>query len=259
MLGEYLDDPKMPVILATTMKIENFSPPIFASYCSKNGEICLERLSRYKRLIGPMTMQVLKGKTNTTVTFASSKEGNELPQFLVEAEYAFLVGILRRTTQETIVPVKILMKQPVDNDAFNEYFTIKAKKADENSIVFRNEDLQFPFISYDESMWNYFEPELAKRLSELDVDESTSARVRSALTEILPGGVCGIEDVAEKLGLSKRTLQRKLSDENTTFQQQLNNTREMLAIHYIRNTDISTNDIAWRNGLYRTNGNDGGT
>ena len=252
-LGEYIDDPKMPIILATTTKIENFSPPIFASYCSKNGEICLERLSRYKRLIGPMTMQVVKGKTNTTVTLASSNEGNELPQFLVEAEYAFLVGILRRTTQETIIPVKILMKQPVDNDAFNEYFSIKAKKADENSIVFRNEDLLIPFISYDESMWNYFEPELAKRLSELDVDESTSARVRSALTELLPGGACGIEDVAEKLGLSKRTLQRKLSEENTTFQQQLNSTREMLAIHYLRNTDISTNDIAFLLGYQEIN------
>ena len=102
-------------------------------------------------------------------------------------------------------------------------------------------------------MWNYFEPELAKRLSELDVDESTSARVRSALTELLPGGACGIEDVAEKLGLSKRTLQRKLSDENTTFQQQLNSTREMLAIHYLRNTDISTNDIAFLLGYQEIN------
>ena len=102
-------------------------------------------------------------------------------------------------------------------------------------------------------MWNYFEPELAKRLSDLDVDESTSARVRSALTELLPGGVCGIEDVVEKLGLSKRTLQRKLSEENTTFQQQLNSTREMLAIHYIRNTDISTNDIAFLLGYQEIN------
>ena len=137
--------------------------------------------------------------------------------------------------------------------SFNEFFTVPAKKANENSIVFRNEDLLLPFISYDESMWNYFEPELAKRLSDLDVDESTSARVRSALTELLPGGVCGIEDVVEKLGLSKRTLQRKLSEENTTFQQQLNSTREMLAIHYIRNTDISTNDIAFLLGYQEIN------
>lgn len=81
----------------------------------------------------------------------------------------------------------------------------------------------------------------------------TAARVRSALTELLPGGACGIEDVAEKLGLSKRTLQRKLSEENTTFQKQLNSVREMLAKHYIRNTDMTTNDIAFLLGYQEIN------
>ena len=44
-----------------------------------------------------------------------------------------------------------------------------------------------------------------------------------------------------------------MSEENTTFQQQLNNTREMLAIHYLRNTDISTNDIAFLLGYQEIN------
>ena len=38
---------------------------------------------------------------------------------------------------------------------------------------------------------------------------------------------------AERLGLSKRTLQRNLTEEGTTFQKQLNSTREVLARHYI--------------------------
>lgn len=68
-----------------------------------------------------------------------------------------------------------------------------------------------------------------------------------------PGGLCGIEDVASKLGLSKRTLQRILKEENTTFQKQLNSTRETLAIHYIRNTDMTTNDIAYLLGYAELN------
>ena len=114
-------------------------------------------------------------------------------------------------------------------------------------------DLSLPFISYDEGMWSYFEPELTKRLAELDNDESTSARVRSVLSELLPGGQSSIEDVAERLGLSRRTLQRKLSEENTTFQKQLNSTRETLAIHYLRNTEMTTNDIAFLLGYQEIN------
>lgn len=92
-------------------------------------------------------------------------------------------------------------------------------------------------------MWDYFKPELTKRLSELSVDDSTSARVRSILTELLPNGEFTIDDVAKKLGYSKQTLQRKLSSENTTFQKQLNSTREVLALNYLQNTDMTTSDM----------------
>ena len=85
------------------------------------------------------------------------------------------------------------------------------------------------------------------------MDDSVSTRVRSALTELMPGGACTIEAVSEKLGMSKRTLQRKLSEENTTFQKQLNSTREILAVHYIRNTDMTTNDIAYLLGYQELN------
>lgn len=113
--------------------------------------------------------------------------------------------------------------------------------------------MDIPFISFDEGMWDYFEPELNRRLADLDVDDSVSARVRAELTELLPAGVCSVEDVASELGLSKRTLQRKLSEEHTTFQKQLNNTRELLALHYIQNTDMSANDIAFLLGYAELN------
>lgn len=98
-----------------------------------------------------------------------------------------------------------------------------------------------------------FKPELTKRLSELSVDDSTSARVRSILTELLPNGEFTIDDVAKKLGYSKQTLQRKLSSENTTFQKQLNSTREVLALNYLQNTDMTTSDIAYLLGYQEFN------
>ena len=40
---------------------------------------------------------------------------------------------------------------------------------------------------------------------------------------------------------------------NTAFQKQLNNTRQILALHYIKNTDMSTNDIAFLLGYTEHN------
>ena len=59
--------------------------------------------------------------------------------------------------------------------------------------------------------------------------------------------------MASKLGLSKRTLQRKLKEEDTTFQKQLNHTRELLARHYLRNPDMTSDDIAYLLGYQDLN------
>ncbi|MBR5164917.1 MAG: helix-turn-helix domain-containing protein [Ruminococcus sp.] len=248
----FMTDPQMPIQIACTNKIESFSPPIFASYCSKNGLVCIERLTRYKALIGPMRFIITKTDDTLTVEL-TTVDGIPLPQFLAETETVFLVNLIRKASKEEIAPISAEMIQPPDTPDFAEYLKTDIVKSERNAVTFSLADLSLPFITHDEAMWSYFEPELYKRLAELDIDESTAARVRSALTELLPSGACGIEDVAERLGLSKRTLQRKLSEENTTFQKQLNSVREMLAKHYIRNTDMTTNDIAFLLGYQEIN------
>ena len=45
--------------------------------------------------------------------------------------------------------------------------------------------------------------------------------------------------------MSRRTLQRRLSDEGMTFQKQLNHTRELLAKHYLYATALGTEEIAY--------------
>ncbi len=47
------------------------------------------------------------------------------------------------------------------------------------------------------------------------------------------------------MGYSKRSLQRKLQEENTSFQKQLNHTRELLTRYYVGNTTMRAEDIAY--------------
>lgn len=137
------------------------------------------------------------------------------------------------------------MTEPVKDEPFRNFVRCDIGRGAENKLIYRREDTERPFVSHNETMWAFFEPELRRRLSEMEKDDTMAAKVRSALTELLPGGAGTIEDVADKLGISRRTLQRKLSEEGTTFQKQLNGTRELLARHYLRNTDMSSDDIAF--------------
>lgn len=253
-VGDQLDDSFVPIEIATTDQIETFSPPLFAAYCSRNGKIFINRLAKYKKLIGPLSFKIHENNTSISITLSISDDHQyNIPNFVVLGEFAFLLGVLRKATKVSINPQKIEMKNPDDNPKIIDFFNLAAVKGEENTITFSKKDLELNFISYNQAIWNYFKPELTKRLSELEVDDSISARVRSALAELLASGEFTIDDVAKKLGYSKRTLQRKLSNENTSFQKQLNSTREMLAINYLKNPNMTTNDIAYLLGYQELN------
>jgi AraC-like DNA-binding protein len=69
--------------------------------------------------------------------------------------------------------------------------------------------------------------------------------VKSALLEMLPSGRSSIEKTASRLGMSKRTLQRQLSLESSSFQGILNTTRQELAQHYLSRSEISQSEIGY--------------
>lgn len=231
--------------MAASEGIEAFSPPIFAAYCSRNALVCLKRLAQYKPLIGALLYQVEETETEVSVEILSGNEELELPEILVGIEFVFLVGLIRKATKETITPLSVTAKQPMKNSAYADFIGKAITVGDKNRLVFSKEDALVPFISRNESMWEFFEPELKRRLSMMETDDSCAARVRSALMELLPSGECTIDDVAKKLGCSKRSLQRKLQEEDTNFQKRLNHTRELLARTYLANTDMTTEDIAF--------------
>lgn len=238
-------DEQTLIRLAAAEGIEAFSPPIFAAYCSRNALVCLKRLAQYKPLIGALLYQVEETETEVSVEILSGNEELELPEILVGIEFVFLVGLIRKATKETITPLSVTAKQPMKNSAYADFIGKAITVGDKNRLVFSKEDALVPFISRNESMWEFFEPELKRRLSMMETDDSCAARVRSALMELLPSGECIIDDVAKKLGYSKRSLQRKLQEEDTNFQKQLNHTRELLARTYLANTDMTTEDIAF--------------
>ncbi len=252
-VGKQVTDPKLPIAIASADNIESFSPPIFAAYCSRNGKVCMERLSAYKRIIAPMRYDLYETDGKVRLVIEASREELIMPQFLVETEMVFIINIIRKATKSDISPVEVIMQHPVTDKEFKDFTGCKVKKSDENALIFEASDMEKPFVSFNEGMWDFFEPELQKRLYEMEKDDTFAAKVRSALTELLPGGGGTADDVAKKLGISKRTLQRKLTEEDTSFQKQLNGVRELLAKHYIKNTDMSTDDIAFLLGYQELN------
>lgn len=238
--------------IATNEGIETFSPPVFAAYCSSDGRNFLTRLAHYKQLVGPLRFTVTEQEETLELEIGTITNGLAVPAFWAELEMVFMLNLMRKATQADIRPVCITFQHEVHNIALTQYLGCQPVHGNRNVLTLSQSDTALPFITSNESMWQYIEPELRRRLSEMEIDDSMAARVRSALVELLPAGKTTIDAVASKLCMSRRTLQRKLTDEHTTFQQQLNSTRLLLAQNYLRNNERTNDDIAFLLGYEDT-------
>jgi len=74
-------------------------------------------------------------------------------------------------------------------------------------------------------------------------------RVRRLITDELASGMLSKQGVAEKMNMSARNLQLKLAEQNTTFQETLDGTRQNLAAGYIEQSHLAITEIAYLLGF----------
>jgi AraC-like DNA-binding protein len=75
-------------------------------------------------------------------------------------------------------------------------------------------------------------------------------RVENAIASRLPHGRVLVEDVARGLGMSERTLARKLSDEGLNFTEIFQQLRRDLAVRYLDDRKLHVSKIAWLLGFH---------
>jgi AraC-like DNA-binding protein len=87
-----------------------------------------------------------------------------------------------------------------------------------------------------------------KLLSELKLNTGMAGKVREIFLGCL-GQPTSFELVAERLRMSPRTLRRKLEQEGTSFRELIDELRAHAAIKYVRDTDLTIEDIAYALGF----------
>ncbi len=231
----------LPLAVAENLRVEAFDPAMFASLCSPNLNHAACRLAQYKPILGPIRIIVDQTDTTTTITMRWPVE-HPPPAGFGRMEVLWWVALARLATRTRIRPVAACGPQIAD---YTDYLGIEMTTAPEWSVTFSALDAARPFLTANDAMWQFFEPDLRRRLDEVTESTSTTERVRAALLELLPAGDGSMAAVARTLCTSKRTSQRRLAEENTSFQGILNETRESLARYYLENSDLPASEISF--------------
>jgi AraC-like DNA-binding protein len=242
------DTPSCPLVIGTSITPETFNPLIFAALYSRNMNAALTVMAKYKPLVGPIQLLIQQpdAKGNVQVMCVAEPGHTPLPGTFVAAELIMWLQIARLATREHIIPLQVHMAELLpDKTTYDEYFGIRVTYGTQNGMTFSAEDVRKPFLTASTQMMSIFEPILKKRLHEVAHDSHIRDRVRMCLVEIIASGDCSIGEVANRFGMSTRTLQRKLKQETTSFQQELDTLRVELAQYYLTNTDYTSHQIAF--------------
>jgi len=233
---------------------EYFTPPVFAALCSPDLATAAERVARFKPLLGPVRLDVHDGPEGLELTYHWKNPEVRQLGFMNGAEVLFATQLARLGTRQRIRPTSVILPAlPRDPLPFENFLGIRLTQGEVIRVTFSAADAHRPFLTANRAMWAIFEPELRKRLADLEGNATFSERTQAVLLEGLPSGRFGMGDVARRLAVSSRTLQRRLRGEGTSFKAVVDTTRESLAKHYLGRTQLTGTEIAYLLGFEEPN------
>ncbi len=167
----------------------------------------------------------------------------------LEYNAASLTAAARKLTGRDLHPLKVTFLHPRNEHVreFERFFGCPVKFATEhNSVHFRVEDLELPLLSADSHLHgilqHYCEDILSRKRNG---PSELVTQVERLVMDRLTTGAAVQDTVARELGMSKRTLARRLADEGTSFQAIVENLRQALTRDYIADSNLSLTEIAF--------------
>lgn len=249
-IEEMADDPVLPIRLGQSASPEAFSAPIFASLCSSSLVVAVERIAAHKRLMAPVDVRSQETEEGLVVSWSWDDPTVRPPRLLMAMDLVFLTQLARIATRERVEPRRVTCPLELEPaEAYRDYFGVAPVVGPEVSLTFDSEDARRPFLTASETLWASFEPELQRRTNELAAETSMAQRTTSMLLECLPAGEGTLPETARRLGVSPRTLQRRLADEGESFRSVVRATRERLARHYLSNTGLAYREVSFLLGF----------
>lgn len=242
-LSRHLSDEQI-LMVSNIEKIQLFMPAFFAALSASNGLQALYRFSKYKAIVGPISIDITEKKQIVTVKISPQTSYYKLSYFSVVNELSLILSILRTGSNRFIIPVQV--QQPFNlGEKIRDHFNTTLEKSQQVSISFNLNDLEKPFFTTNNTMWQMIKPELERQLQDIKSDKQFLNVVHKELQKLVASGNFSLEILARKLGISTRTLQRKFNKEHTTFKAELQSVQFGMAILFATQENQTMEEIAY--------------
>jgi len=209
----------------------------------------LERTLAFQRLLHDQANGVLE-RTEDEITYVHrvGDAGFRAPGAAIEFGFAQFVLLVRRATGCAVVPSRVAFQHaaPASSDEPRRFFgTLPVFNAPRDELAFDRATRELPVVSADPALGELVRAHAERLLAELPNVSTWSARVLRALGTDLSRGGIGVEQVARALSVPTRTLQRRLKEEGTSFEDVADRLRRNLAERYLCDRRLGIQETAF--------------
>jgi AraC-like DNA-binding protein len=247
-------DPALGLSLVLQTDSGAHPPSTLCAFYAKDYRDGLSRIARFKRLCTPEQLRVVEDRDVCSITSEWLYANEVEPAISTDITFAMLVELGRRGTGQPIRPFRIELTRtrPV-GDAHQRYFDCPITFGSERNQLFLNRsDLDRPFPGHNPELLAILTPALATSLRELTAQSSTAEQVKTVLKRSLASGRPELGDVARELGMSERTLQRRITDEDSSFRELLVQARRELGYQLLSDPSVTNDEVAFLLGFQDT-------
>ena len=214
----------------------------------------LKRLARYSKATNEAIMFGYREGNRLIISLSYSGVPRHSDRHQVEFCMFAAIRICRMLTGQNLVPqhFTIAHHRSGGTSEMTRFVGTKVQfGADTDEFALNIDARELPLIHSDnylnDLLLKYCESTLAHRRGDLS---QLRTRVENAISSLLPHGRVILGDVARSLGMSERTLARKLSDEGLNFTEILQQMRHDLAVRYLDDRKLHVSKIAWLLGFH---------
>lgn len=245
-------NPAIGLNMAKAIRPASFHVVGYALMSSRTLKEGLTRLVRYQRIIAEGADLSFR-PTASGYELILAIHGDRLPpaRQSAEASLAYALAFCRWMTGQPLRPQRVLLQgdPPADVEPFQQVFQAPLQfNAARYALLFERADLEAPLPTANESLAQLHDRFAGDYLARFS-DSRVTHLARQVVCRLLPRGEPKREAVAQALHLSQRTLQRRLQEEGSSFQQLLDDARRELAEQYLAQPNLTLLEVAYLLGF----------
>lgn len=192
-----------------------------------------------------------EGETGSiTIYREASRRGIEISN---ESSIVATLTVIHKITGADIRPVKVSFahRAPTRVDLYEDFFSCPVHFGQEyNRLIFKSEDLDTKSLKADQSINQFMMERLQEKAEGIEVSADKLLHdTCDLIKDALPSGIPFAADIGRHLGMSTRTLSRRLSEKGTTFRQLVQDTQQQVSTDLLRNTSETVSEIAFQTGF----------